>query len=363
MACTPPTGSCSTTNRRSAAKPSSPARSPAPWRPSSAASRTGSIWATSMPSAIGAMRATMSRACGVSCSRTSPTTMCWRPARRIRSGSSSSSRSSASGALSRGAAAASTSAATVGGPVKSWWRSMSAIAGRPRSICCWETRRRPPPSSAGTTAPASNSSSPRWSRRTAPFCALREHGMNPSYTLHNKVVWVAGHRGLVGSALVRRLQGEGCKIVTAPRDTVDLRQPEQVERWLREARPQAVFLAAARVGGIHANSTRPGEFIYDNLAIQTVVVEACRRANVEKLLLMGSSCIYPRLAPQPIPESALLTGPLEPTNEWYAIAKIAGIKLGQAYRRQYGCDYISVMPSNLYGPGDNFDRMQSHVVP
>ncbi len=187
--------------------------------------------------------------------------------------------------------------------------------------------------------------------------------MNPSYTLHNKTVWVAGHRGLVGSAIVRRLQGEGCQIVTAPRDTVDLRNPDQVERFLRETRPQSVFLAAARVGGIHANSTRPAEFIYDNLAIQTVVVEACRRANVEKLLLMGSSCIYPRLAPQPIPESALLTGPLEPTNEWYAIAKIAGIKLGQAYRRQYGCNFISAMPCNLYGPGDNFDRMQSHVVP
>jgi GDP-L-fucose synthase len=132
---------------------------------------------------------------------------------------------------------------------------------------------------------------------------------------------------------------------------------------MRDVRPQAVFLAAARVGGIHANSTRPAEFIYDNLAIQTTVVEACRKTNVEKLLLMGSSCIYPRLAPQPIPESALLTGPLEPTNEWYAVAKIAGIKLGQAYRRQYGCDVISVMPTNLYGIGDNFDRMQSHVVP
>jgi len=187
--------------------------------------------------------------------------------------------------------------------------------------------------------------------------------MNPSYTLHNKRVWVAGHRGLVGSAIVRRLESEGCEVVTAPRDSVDLRQPDQVERFLREMRPQAVFLAAARVGGIHANSTRPAEFIYDNLAIQTVVVDACRRANIEKLLLMGSSCIYPRLAPQPIPESALLTGPLEPTNEWYAIAKIAGIKLGQAYRRQYGCDFISVMPCNLYGPGDNFDRLQSHVLP
>ena len=187
--------------------------------------------------------------------------------------------------------------------------------------------------------------------------------MNPSYTLRNKRVWVAGHRGLVGSAIVRRLQGEGCEIVTAPRDSVDLRRPEQLERWMRDVRPQAVFLAAARVGGIYANDTRPAEFIYDNLMIQSNVVEASRRAEVEKLLLMGSSCIYPRLAPQPIPEAALLTGALEPTNQWYAIAKIAGIKLGQAYRRQYGCDFISVMPTNLYGPGDNFDLMQSHVVP
>ncbi|TAJ31100.1 MAG: GDP-L-fucose synthase [Reyranella sp.] len=186
---------------------------------------------------------------------------------------------------------------------------------------------------------------------------------NPSYTLRNKRIWVAGHRGLVGSALVRRLEREGCEVVTAPRDTVDLRNPDQLGRWFRDTRPQAVFLAAARVGGIYANDTRPAEFIYDNLMIQANVVEACRRANVEKLLLMGSSCIYPRLAPQPIPESALLTGPLEPTNQWYAIAKIAGIKLGQAYRRQYGCDFVSVMPSNLYGPGDNFDLMQSHVVP
>ncbi len=186
---------------------------------------------------------------------------------------------------------------------------------------------------------------------------------NPSYTLRSKRIWVAGHRGLVGSALVRRLQREGCEIVTAPRESVDLRNPEQLERWLREVRPQAVFLAAARVGGIYANDTRPAEFIYDNLMIQAVVVEAARRANVEKLMLLGSSCIYPRLAPQPIPESALLTGPLEPTNQWYAIAKIAGIKLGQAYRRQYGCDFVSVMPTNLYGPGDNFDLLQSHVVP
>jgi len=186
---------------------------------------------------------------------------------------------------------------------------------------------------------------------------------NQSYTLRNKRVWVAGHRGLVGSALVRRLQGEGCEILAAPRESVDLRRADQVDRWMREAKPQAVFLAAARVGGIYANDTRPAEFIYDNLMIQSNVVEASRRVGVEKLMLLGSSCIYPRLAPQPIPESALLTGPLEPTNQWYAVAKIAGIKLGQAYRRQYGCDFVSVMPTNLYGPGDNFDLMQSHVVP
>jgi GDP-L-fucose synthase len=187
--------------------------------------------------------------------------------------------------------------------------------------------------------------------------------MSPSYTLRNKRVWVAGDRGLVGSALVRRLQREGCEIVAAPRDQVDLRRPDQTEQWMAAVRPQAVFLAAARVGGIYANDTRPAEFIYDNLMIQSNVVEASRRVGVEKLMLLGSSCIYPRLAPQPIPEGALLTGPLEPTNQWYAVAKIAGIKLGQAYRRQYGCDFISVMPTNLYGPGDNFDLMQSHVVP
>ena len=186
---------------------------------------------------------------------------------------------------------------------------------------------------------------------------------NPCYTLRNKKVWVAGHRGLVGSALVRRLQGEGCEIVIAPRDQVDLRRPEQLERWMRETRPQAIFLAAARVGGIYANDTRPAEFIYENLMIQANVVEASKRLGVEKLMLLGSSCIYPRLAPQPIPEEALLTGPLEPTNQWYAIAKIAGIKLGQAYRRQYGCDFVSAMPCNLYGIGDNFDPMQSHVIP
>ena len=187
--------------------------------------------------------------------------------------------------------------------------------------------------------------------------------MNLAYALRGKRVWVAGHNGLVGSALVRRLASEECEIITAPRGEFDLRDPAKVDRWMREAHPQAVFLAAARVGGIHANNTRPAEFIYDNLMIQTNVLEAARRYGVEKLMFLGSSCIYPRMAPQPMPESALLSGPLEPTNQWYAVAKIAGIKLAQAYRRQYGCDFISVMPTNLYGPGDNFDLTSSHVVP
>jgi GDP-L-fucose synthase len=184
-----------------------------------------------------------------------------------------------------------------------------------------------------------------------------------AYALRGKRVWVAGHRGLVGSALVRRLEREECEIVTVPRERCDLRAPEQVDRWMREAHPHAVFLAAARVGGIQANASFPADFIYDNLMIEANVIDASRRHGVEKLAFLGSSCIYPRLAPQPIAESALLSGPLEPTNQWYAVAKIAGIKLCQAYRRQHGCDFISIMPTNLYGPGDNFDLLQSHVVP
>jgi GDP-L-fucose synthase len=183
------------------------------------------------------------------------------------------------------------------------------------------------------------------------------------YSLRTKRVWVAGHNGLVGSALIRRLERENCEVVVAPRDQVDLRAADQLDRWMRAMRPDAVFLAAARVGGIHANETRPAEFAYDNLMIQTNVIEAARRHGVEKLLFLGSSCIYPRLAPQPIPEEALLTGPLEPTNRWYAIAKIAGIMLCDAYRRQYGLDCIAAMPTNLYGPRDNFDLTQSHAVP
>jgi GDP-L-fucose synthase len=182
------------------------------------------------------------------------------------------------------------------------------------------------------------------------------------YNLQGKRVFVAGHRGMVGSALMRRLAQEECRLLTATRKALDLRDQAAVDSWFDEHRPQAVFLAAARVGGIHANATRPGEFLYDNLAIAANVIEAARRCQVEKLLFLGSSCIYPRLAPQPMPESCLLTGPLEPSNEAYAIAKIAGLKLCQAYRRQYGCDFVSVMPTNLYGPNDNFDLLSSHVL-
>jgi GDP-L-fucose synthase len=183
------------------------------------------------------------------------------------------------------------------------------------------------------------------------------------YELRNKRVWVAGHRGLVGSALVRRLETEECEIVTATRKVCDLRDADQVDRFMKEVKPQAVFLAAARVGGIYANDTYPAEFIQENLQIQSNVIAAAHRYHVEKLMFLGSSCIYPKLAPQPLHEDALLSGPLEPTNEWYAIAKIAGIKLCQAFRRQHGSDFVAVMPTNLYGPGDNFDLLTSHVVP
>jgi GDP-L-fucose synthase len=168
---------------------------------------------------------------------------------------------------------------------------------------------------------------------------------------------------MVGSALLRRLEPEDCTLLTVERGEVDLRRQEQVERWIGKARPQAVFLAAAKVGGIVANDSAPVPFLYDNLAIALNTIHAAAATGVEKLLFLGSSCIYPKLAPQPIPESAILTGPFEPTNEWYAVAKIAGLKLCQAYRRQHGCDFISAMPTNLYGPGDNFDLTTSHVIP
>ncbi|KQT79528.1 GDP-fucose synthetase [Methylobacterium sp. Leaf465] len=187
--------------------------------------------------------------------------------------------------------------------------------------------------------------------------------MNPTYDLSGKRVLVAGHRGMVGSALVRRLASESCTILTLGRDRVDLRRQTEVEDWMAAERPQALFLAAAKVGGIAANDSAPADFLYDNLMIEANLIQSAYALGVEKLLFLGSSCIYPKMAPQPMAEDALLTGPLEPTNEWYAIAKIAGLKLCQAYRRQHEADFISAMPTNLYGPGDNYDLQGSHVLP
>jgi GDP-L-fucose synthase len=183
------------------------------------------------------------------------------------------------------------------------------------------------------------------------------------FDLTGRKIYVAGHRGMVGSAILRRLANVRCDIITAGRDEVDLERQEQAERFLAATKPDVVIVAAAKVGGIHANSAYPAEFISQNLAIARNVVHASYLAGVKKLLYLGSSCIYPQLAHQPMREEELLTGPLEPTNQWYAVAKIAGIKLCQAYRRQYGADFISVMPTNLYGPGDNYHPENSHVVP
>jgi GDP-L-fucose synthase len=184
-----------------------------------------------------------------------------------------------------------------------------------------------------------------------------------TFDLGGKRVWVAGHRGMVGGALMRRLAGENCEILTVPRAEVDMRNQTQVDAWMKAAKPQVVFVAAAKVGGIHANNTKPAEFLYDNLMIEANIIHKAYEIGVEKLVFLGSTCIYPKLAAQPILEESLLTGPLEPTNEWYAIAKIAGIKLCQAYRRQYGRDFIAAQPTNLYGPGDNYDLTTSHVLP
>ncbi len=183
------------------------------------------------------------------------------------------------------------------------------------------------------------------------------------YSLSGKKVYVAGHNGMVGSAIVRRLATEGCQVLTATRSEVDLTRQEQVEIWMNSRRPDVVVLAAAKVGGILANDTYPADFLYENLILEANIIKAAHQVGVEKLLFLGSSCIYPKFAKQPIIEEALMTGALEATNEWYAIAKIAGIKLCQAYRKQHGADFISAMPTNLYGPGDNFDLESSHVMP
>ncbi len=183
------------------------------------------------------------------------------------------------------------------------------------------------------------------------------------YELAGKRVWVTGHGGMVGSALLRRLDTEDCEVLTASHDELDLRRQADVEAWMNEHRPRAVFLAAARVGGILANESQPASFIYDNLAIEANVIHAARSYGIEKLLFLGSACVYPGLSPQPMSEDCPLSAPLEPTNQWYSVAKIAGIKMCEAYRLQYGCDFISAMPINLFGPGDNFDLEHSHVLP
>lgn len=181
--------------------------------------------------------------------------------------------------------------------------------------------------------------------------------------LEGKRIWVAGHRGMVGAALVRRLAKDGHAVLTADRQALDLTRQADVEAWVAAHRPDVVIVAAARVGGIAANAAQPVDFLLDNLLIETNIMAASAAAKVDKLLFLGSSCIYPRMAAQPMRKDALLTGPLEPTNQWYAIAKIAGIMLGQAYRQQQGLDCISAMPTNLYGPGDNYDLESSHVIP
>lgn len=184
-----------------------------------------------------------------------------------------------------------------------------------------------------------------------------------TFPLAGKRVLVAGHRGMVGSAVVRRLGSAGCTVLTAGRAEADMRRQDAVEALLRKLKPDALFVTAATVGGILANSTRPAEFLYDNLMIAGNLIEAARQTGVKKLLYLGSSCIYPRLAKQPMVEAELLSGPLEPTNQWYAVAKIAGLKLCAAYRRQWQCDFISAQPTNLYGPGDRYDLEGSHVIP
>jgi GDP-L-fucose synthase len=183
------------------------------------------------------------------------------------------------------------------------------------------------------------------------------------FPLTGKRIWVAGHRGLVGAALLRRLAKEDCTLLTVDRATLDLRRQTEVEEWLLKNRPDAIFIAAATVGGIHANATRPAEFLYDNLAIASNIIHGAAKVKVAKLMFLGAACLYPRLAPQPMSETSLLEGPPEPTNEWYTVAKIAGVKLCQSYRRQYGCDFLTSVPANLYGPEDRFDPQSGHVIP
>ena len=206
---------------------------------------------------------------------------------------------------------------------------------------------------------------PKWLKQIEQFLIdkMMDDGNNIPFSLVGKKVWVAGQTGMVGSAVASRLASEGCDLCNVIRTNLDLRDQKAVSDWLKKQTPDVIILAAATVGGILANSTRPAEFIYDNLVIETNIIHSAYEIGVQKLLFLGSACIYPKEAEQPMKEEALLTGPLEPTNQWYAIAKIAGIKLCESYRQQYGCNFISAQPNNLYGPCDNFNLHTSHVIP
>ncbi len=187
--------------------------------------------------------------------------------------------------------------------------------------------------------------------------------MTVLYSLAGKKIWVTGHSGLVGTALCKRLENENCTILTVTHRELDLTRQDRTEKWIANNKPDVIIMAAATVGGLHANNSRPAEFIYNNLTIESNVIHGAYVNNVEKLLFIGSNCAYPKHAEQPIMESSLLSGPLEPTNEWFSVAKIAGVKMCQAYRRQYNVDFISTMPANLYGPNDNFNLAECHVIP
>src|SRR4051794_36849654 len=305
----------------------------------------------------------MWRACIGYCRRMSRAISCWQPGRLARCVNSSSWLSQKSAEASSGAARAWRKPALTRSRAKRSFASIRRIFVRPKSISWSAMPARRARNLAGSRRRASRSSSRKWWRAILPSPGGRLLMAKIPFDLKGKSVFVAGDRGMVGAALVRRLAGEGVELLTVAHRELDLRDQAAVSGWFAAKRPQVVFLAAAKVGGIVANNTLRAEFIYDNLLIAANVIHAAHVSGAEKLMFLGSSCIYPKLAPQPLREDSMLTGPLEPTNEPYAIAKIAGIKMVEAYRSQYGCDFINVMPTNLYGPGDNYHPEYSHVTP
>src|SRR5438045_326468 len=302
------------------------------------------------------MLGTMWRACIGYCRRMSRGISCWQPVRLARCVNSSSWLSQKSAEASSGAARAWRKPASTGSPAKRSFASIRRISVRPKSISWSAMPARRARSSAGRRRRASRSSSRKWWRAILRPPGGRLPMAKIPFDLKGKSVFVAGHRGMVGAALVLELR-------TVAHRELDLRDQAAVSGWFKAKRPQVVFLAAAKVGGIVANNTLRAEFIYDNLLIAANVIHAAHVSGAEKLMFLGSSCIYPKLAPQPLREDSMLSGALEPTNEPYAIAKIAGIKMVEAYRSQYGSDFINVMPTNLYGPGDNYHPEYSHVTP